>query len=746
MDMERPAAEEKPAEGAATPAAGTDAAGGAAGPDKAAAAGGQPTTAGSEPTANAAKDNVDAVKDVGDESRVERSTEIRAAVLQALGSFGSLTSGVVIVGDHTEISGPVVGRDFGGAARPVDILEPFPAPTLTAIEQRYVEPGGYADLVSAFAGTSILLLQIARRWGGTTTGLRLLGTEKPVYQLRSDAALATLKVEDLPAAAGFLLDNVRSAQLSGLTTRDLESLANRLSTRDTRMVVVLEAGARPPNPAIAREIRSIQSPPDPLELVRSHLTEILDSAERAVAILAEEAVVELLRLEPERVDVLQLEVLARELAEAARGRITVDDAIARFIDRSGEDVREWLDQVSDPGDFALIIALAALNGMHHDAISRSATSFERVLREFHGEEKRTSAGYQRKSRRTRLQAARGYLITEVRNTRYGAAEMSVGQFLDGTYPAQVLEHVWNEYDLEREALLVWLRMVAEDVEDRVRIRAAAAIGYLACYSFDQIRRELIVPWAGSGDGSERERAVAALALPARHPTTAARVIQLVLEWCQKEKPALRCTAARALGTSVGAILLGGPDQHLTKLAKGADPRLALEIGDSLAELLATADEARQVELLRMLDQWSAEERAGRQRAGVFAFLEIASTLWIRVGDESPVWWPSLLRWANTMSSGAEPPQALIARLWQRALVCPGTDHAVHRILGAWASAAERVPDIRTALVSLLTDVARSPRPARLVTYYAKTWRNRTPAAPDTAQRLLEVLSGKGSEL
>ncbi len=117
-------------------------------------------------------------------------------------------------------------------------------------------------------------------------------------------------------------------------------------------------------------------------------------------------------------------------------------------------------------------------------------------------------------------------------------------------------------------MLDWLREIGDDVGGRVAVRAALAVGHLATFAFDTVRRDVIVPWAGSSAGDERELAAVALALPARDPGTAGRAVRLVAEWSWRKGGAARITAARALGTSVGPVLNGGPDAGLTRLAKG----------------------------------------------------------------------------------------------------------------------------------------------------------------------------------
>jgi hypothetical protein len=569
-------------------------------------------------------------------------------------------------------------------------------------------------------------------------------------------------VAELPERAGLLLDGLTASQAAELRATDLQGLVERLGARHCTLIVLLDLETRVADPAVVREACSLARLPAARDVVARHLADAPDVAGQVAQVLADPAVAELLdQVEPEQFDVHRLTAFALDLAETARGTITVTEAIHRFQARSRQGLQAWLDDlVGDQSQFALVLALSVLHGTPYDGVSRATVRLERTLREHLERRFSAPAGTGgggtggggtgprlRQSRSARLRAARASVTMATRNTRYGAAELEIAAFLDEDHPAQVLDHVWHEYDLERDALLDWLRAVAEDFDGSVQIRAATAIGFLACRSFDPICRVIVAPWAGSGNRDQRERAVAALALPARHPATAARVVRLVDEWCDNTRPAWRMTAARALGASVGEVVAGGPDERLGELAEGAGWGLSLAIGQSIAELVANAGPGRRRQLLQLLDHWSGQPSGRRQRAAICGVLEASSTLWTVVdGDDVPAPWPSLLRWAAHPAAGDETAGEtgeLIARLWGRALVAPGTDQAVHRVLASWAAAAEQAPAMRGGLVDLLTRAARTPRQARLLAHHAKTWRDNNPPASDTARRLLDMLTRKG---
>jgi hypothetical protein len=511
------------------------------------------------------------------------------------------------------------------------------------------------------------------------------------------------------------------------------------------VVVLVDRETRIGDPAVARNVVEVAMPPASKPMVMRHLARALPdrSGSELEELLVEPRLAELfLDITPQEFDAQQLAELARDIADMTRGQVTVDGVIDRFHLRSGQGIGEWFDQLTE-AQFATVVSIAALHGMTYDSISSAAASLERAFAEVYAERagKRT-----RETRQTRLTAARAALGTVTRRTRYGPAQIQVATFLDGSLPARVLEHVWNEYDNDRDMLLAWLRSISTDPSGTVRIRAATAIGYLACLDFDKVRREVITGWAGSANSDERERAVAALAVPARHPRTRSLVFRLVADWCTRKTWSLRMTAGRALGTAVGEVIPGGPDVMLADLAEGAGPALSIAIGDSMAELLLNANSDRAVELLTMLDEWSGENERGRQRVGVIGFLEIGSTLWRAMPSEdgTEVWWPSLLALTDT-TYGPSPARELVIGMWRRVLMAPRVDAFVIRVLRRWARAAEGDAAMRDCFVRLFVDIARSgDRYAKLVSSHAKTWRDDEVAAPDTAERLLEMLMRKDS--
>jgi hypothetical protein len=662
--------------------------------------------------------------------------------LSALGGFNSQASAVTIVpGGTSTFHGPVAGRDIiMGGDRDNAVLLEVTGKAIAEIRRVHVAPEGYDELEATARRDRIVLVRSPQRWGTTTTAIHLLSSVGPVAQVKFSGQLSLLPVEDLPEETGFVLTGVSRTQITKLRDRDLLALQARLEKRRSRLLVTLDTGVRVPDPAVERRVVALVAPPPAVELVVSHMADRLTRPPAERFLTEHDLRAGLEAIEAGAYDVRQLVEFARDLADAAEDRCSVAEATSRFQERSRQDLEEWLDEITDYDQKATIVSLAVLDRMPYDAVARAATVLEQAWR-LEDAGGGTAAPRARRPKSARLKGARAFLSRELRNTRYGPAELEIASFFDDSYPGRLLHHLWHEHDYDRDLLLQWLGEVAEDVEGRVRIRAATAIGYLAQYAFDTIRRDVIVPWAGSGNGDERERAVAALSLPARNPDTAARTVRLVLDWSERKSGPLRLAAARALGQSVGATLPEGPDERLAELADGAEPGLALAIGDSIGGLLLDAAPPRRLALLNLLDDWSAEPRSRRQTAGVWGFLEVAQGLsTTRSTPEGPVRWPTVLWLANEGPSAHD----MIVRLFGRVLRAPGAEIGVRQVLRSWARSAEREPRLREPMVRLMVEVAGlSPRLAGLVSAHARTWRQKEPVAPDLALRLLEALDGRG---
>lgn len=688
---------------------------------------------------------------LGEEDRAYAQTEIRRIVADAMRTYGARDSGAYIVGG-TVRTGPVAGRDINIFGQSKVLFEQVSAARLMEVTAHFVRPGGIDEAATMVAQTGLTVLTARRRWGLTTAALWLLGNARgSVYELRTDELLTRIRADELPEHAAILLDGLSAPQAAALRLPDLQALSHVLAERDSRLVLAIDSQTRVDASIIGGAV-ALSAPPDCRDVVRRHVQSALRAQPTAAvdvpALLAQPDVERLLGSVTEaNFDILQLAQLGRDLADMMAGRITTEEVESRFSLRSQQTMREWLDGLTEPG-LALTVSLAALHGLPNDAVATAAKRLEDALAAERGGH---AVRGRPEPRHVRLAAARAVVGTEVRRTRYGRSEVEVVRFLDSSHPVDVLHYFWHDYDTYRTVVMRWLSAVADAPEDQTaRIRAATTIGLLACFSFDDVRQQVIAPWAAVDNPDKRERAVAALALPARNPNTRAQVVRMVREWAVDESQYLRLTAARALGISVGEVIEGGPDELLSELAQGADQEMGIALGDSIAELIDETPEGLDVgrtrDLLAMVLQWAKDRRGRRDEAGAVAFLEIASTLVTERGtdDETPNTWPTLLALTDRSWVADEALRESIIEMWAIVMLLPDLDVFVRRILRRWARAAEENEAMRAPFVTLWQDaVQRRPRLATTIMHHAKRWRGDgrdLPDAPEVAARLLHVLN------
>lgn len=640
----------------------------------------------------------------------------------------------------------VIGRDFlantigngpvTGAARVQSIAlgSDVPKSRIETIRNTYVLPGSFLDLKARLDEHRLLILRARPGWGGTATAVRLLCDDHARIQQISevDGRLSALHLDDLERETGLVVENLTPEQLLELASGQAERLASRLERLDSRAVIVVDEASRGPDYRIERYTAALDAHPSPLNLVESHLTERLGSAELARDVLAMGDVAEWIAGTPidERFDAHLLVSLADDLAEVAQGNGIVAEVRENFEQRSESDIDTWFDEIVNDKPTtvpALTLTLAVLEGLPYGTISRVSTSLEQVLTEDTPE----SAGKRRLRRvhRTQLlKTVRARLTTQRRSGRF-RHETEVVSFLDERYRRRVLDLVY-EYGFENQ-LLPWLSDLTGDRDVAVAVRAAEVVGYLGKFDFARIRGEFIGPWARSPRPYDRELAVVALSALARDAKSLTAVTQLVREWSRKKLGPLRRTAARALGASIGPLMPSGPDDLLDELAEGAARGLAKAIGFSFAELFALADMQRRVELLQKLSDWAEEPASWRGTAGLAGFVECGR---IRVSlsfNGERVRWPLLLVLSSFNSAFERDPvggwhhdatgriryltSVLIANAAGDLFLLPEFEGMLH----GWESDTEQHPMLKHELDELLKDAAEAPGGGRNVEFYRK---------------------------
>jgi hypothetical protein len=293
----------------------------------------------------------------------------------------------------------------------------------------------------------------------------------------------------------------------------------------------------------------------------------------------------------------------------------------------------------------------------------------------------------------------------------------------------VLDVVWREFDLVRQALLQWLCRAGGDRDAGVRIRAAFAAGQLAEYDFGAIRNELLLPWAKSESDRTRGSAAFALGVPAGE-TTAGQVLGLLRHWATLSSPGLIWTTTAAYGSYVG---LAFPDvamgELLGLLLRGRGREADIRASVRRLILLDTQHEtAVTPAVLAGLADWLAEPAPAPQTA-VSIFLDLLDTAGRALNRESRAVWDRL---ANEQT---QPYAAtLLARCMRQEELHQRTFTALRQLLVIAEGDDEVDRSLQGLVIAALAEKG-DPLSIRRLTRYLNQWPARS-LRPRSVDRLL----------
>jgi len=690
---------------------------------------------------------------------------------------GIMTSGTRISevnADRDAVIGDKINNTYflGGAPR-----EREPAPltvsrqTLEEVRHAFVAPQGFDQLS---VKQHLLILRVAGGRGGGTAAIRLLLDDGVVgvKELAPDAALRRISADKLEPRVGYLLRNAARTAVEELTEFEVARLCGELAARDCRLVLTVDPAARIPAGLLEQEYTAaVADAPTALEVLAVHLRHRLSHDEtggrRADEILDHAAVVRMVAEWADRDDrVSRAAVFARVLADAERAGDfdleRIGERLSRVADASFE---AWFDDL-DYGSRCFAISLATLPGYSYEIVSDAAADLERTLTPPVPEAQRTPPPDPFKILRSkRLDAVLARVSNRPIPTRYGATPMEIVTFIDQSLSRRILNRVWTEYPQTREALLQWLRALAQHPVASVRQGAANAVGVFALQAFDYVRRYVIQPWALSSSAVDRQAAAIALMAPAGDAAVSSATRLMVYEWhLDVSKTSVRNTAARAYGY-IGLADLEEALDAFAHLVAGPDD-LVQVVANSITSLIIQADDKSRLTILRQLRYWmtspvldppegstrsrrdsTAQERAAEQRTRLFAayfvFLSVAvdARLVNPVDDRADATaWHGLLWLADQSAEIAE----VVGGLWATALVHPISHIAAIDVLETWAETVEPDTRGRQALARLLTSATRDSTRARSVVHQqAREWRAGNDAtAPKTAESVLAALSAR----
>ncbi|MFJ9111072.1 hypothetical protein [Streptomyces sp. NPDC102283] len=218
-------------------------------------------------------------------------------------------------------------------------------------------------------------------------------------------------------------------------------------------------------------------------------------------------------------------------------------------------------------------------------------------------------------------------------------------------PAAVLAELWDRHFPVRAPVVRWLRLLADDSRPQVSMRAAVAAGELSVRDFEHGYSELIRPLAEAPTPRRRVFAATALDQAAGHASHRRAVRKVVDNWSRHGTPALRWTAAMALGYGRSADSMDDALDALAGIGVRDDGEQLAVASLNVVRLLTLPECAT---VLRRLADWTGHRGEEYQDLALVSIVRLALTDVDEVLDDEPGTplgdrgdWPLLLALAAT---------------------------------------------------------------------------------------------------
>ena len=501
----------------------------------------------------------------------------------------------------------IYGAEGGpGYPRPVDaapgpaqrladlVVNPISPGETELIRQVYVEPTLFPIAQERFRQSGLLVLCGPRQTGKRAAALRLLGQltdgegkALPLYELNPDQKLRDLRADNLPANAGLLLESPNGEALADCTTFQIKGLQGAFGPERKNNGLVILTEKLPA--AFPRDQRglvldwALTWPGDPGETRRTILEKHLMARSQGEPDVAATLDAEMARLlgDARLLDRLrehlgpgELADLAERLLPVIRGQQSLDEALARFGAQVQREVGGWFAQPGHDLEMKLLmIAAAVFNGALVEEVETAQKDLLQRVRPPAAKKEEEAPAFvdpfdARFSRRGRLESINAELREiAIPGSHYGEASAQALALRNDAWQKAVLYHIWEDVTPLRQPLLAWLGDHSVNGSRRVRIRAAAAVGALACHSFPHIEASLLREWANSIFPDHRASAAQVLGITIWDEGQSAASSRLLHSWASTtNNPRLQWTAATAYGGLAG---LRYPQQALTDLQRVA---------------------------------------------------------------------------------------------------------------------------------------------------------------------------------
>ena len=575
--------------------------------------------------------------------------------------------------------------------------------------------------------------------GKGAAGLWLLGFDHEILSV--DPSLTARDLADFRqrfpygSQRRYLVEALSPATAAQLSNFVIRTLARDLGSDDSYLVITVDESI-PLSRELAGYVIAWPDRPDTALALRAHLDYYLADGE-ATSVEGCFDLEELCAGLAGR-GLRSVDEVARIVADAFKASRPYESLLADLGFGAPARVAQWFAAERNIEDLGLLLAVTVLGGCPYSTVARHARRLEELIADASRIKLAKRPADPLRPRSGRLHEVMAVLEPGFVETEYGQSPAEMIQLETRWLVRAVLETVWREYDLLADTLLKWLCEAGDDPDPGVRLRAAAAAGWLSQFEFATLRSRLFIPWARGS--SEAARAAAdALGQAAWLESTAPLALGLLSVWARQEHDYdLWWTAAVAYGGETGVRYPGVAMDQLLTIADRDDDRAPPIVTHALMRLITSggrfaADTAAYV--LAHLTRWLQHSPIAALTAQQ-AYVELL----LRASDPD---WPSsrsylqLLAAPGNLDASASLLRAVMAERAFRLQALESVELLVR--------AGDHDREVREELADLLIRVSAAPASTdtdrQRLLHYLNRWTSGSdpsPAARDLRNRLQEV--------
>lgn len=514
------------------------------------------------------------------------------------------------------------------------LISPAPHSRRDYLRERFVPCPARDQLVGLLRSEHVVFLRGHPRSGRKTAAFAALDLMNGlrVCEISADLKPGDLQRGDVVPGDGYVYDASEAPWAARLTGPALFGCRDVLKQANARLIVLVPPDSRPDSDSV-RECLVDHEPVDPCDVLKAHLRADLPGVDIAT-ILAE--ITECPADVPEAAELAW--DLAEEMRTAQPGTCPADivgKVLRRRPERYRHQAREVLRQAmsgkgsdADLGRRAFIIAWAVLDGLPAVRICQSAQLLAQLLFEVEKAKDDALLGLLPFG-----EILDGWLSHALEDPRAHGAEIDRQLRYRKGFAAAILKAVWLDYVVAHEPVLVWLELLAADLDWRARLRAASALAQLAVYDFDFIAQHCFAVWSSQKVPALHDATAWALEEVIRQsPQHAERVRGLAEEWSAPEKSIYQhSAAARLLGAVLGALDPQSSIRRLRRIAQQHPQQLSQRVASSVVDIFTYGPKFESLVIAQVSD-WARSPQPGMRRLAALTLAELAR---LDYGDAVP---------------------------------------------------------------------------------------------------------------